>query len=202
MRLWDSVDGVEDFLLKSRIFDKTLHLFKCDRCAFSAWVEKDLLYYDVRAQFMIYYLPDFEENILELDVSNFFSPDGERGFYLRIVTEIEELIEKIRIFEDGLDDRAVELLKKSFLINWRQHYPDRQVVLRYTQMLDSRRGIKIHVFESQSQDVIALEFDYETGYVKAMALLAKANLLKKDTCFLKVSEKNICYRSSPVGDDL
>ncbi|MDR1205920.1 MAG: CpXC domain-containing protein [Peptococcaceae bacterium] len=191
MRLWDSVDGAEDFLLKSQIFDKTLHLFQCGKCPFNAWVEKELLYYDVRSRFMIYYLPEFEEDTLELDVSGFFAQENNPGFYLRIVTELEELVEKIRIFEDGLDDRAVELLKKSFLNNWYEHYPDRNVVLRYTQMARDDRRIKIHVFEPERNDVIALEFDFAQGYEKAMSMLSKASLLKKDICFLKVNQENV-----------
>jgi hypothetical protein len=58
-------------------------------------------------------------------------------------------------------------------------------------MTQPDRKIKIHVFEPERKDVIALEFDFAQGYEKALALLSKADLLKKDVCFLKVNQQNV-----------
>ena len=191
MQLWDSIDGAEDRWLKELIFEKTLHVFRCPNCDFSAWVERELLYYDISSRFMIFYLPDYEGDVLELDLSEFVSQVGERKLTLRIVNDLEEFIEKIRIFEDGLDDRAVELLKKSFADNWNKRYPNRSVVLRYTQKTIPDHRIKIHVFEPETQDVIALEFDYDTGYQKALELAKSVRLFSDVVGFLKVDKSTI-----------
>ena len=191
MQLWDSIDGAEDSWLKELLFDKTLHVFRCPNCEFSAWVERELLYYDISSRFMIFYLPDYEGDVLELDVSEFASKVDERQLILRIVTDLEEFIEKIRILEDGLDDRAVELLKKSFADNWNKRYPNRSVVLRYTQKTKPEHRIKIHVFEPKTQDVIALEFDYKNGYQKALDMVTEIRLFSNTTGFLRVDKNTI-----------
>jgi hypothetical protein len=75
------------------------------------WVGHPIHYHDVARKLMIWF--PFEEPkkppIAEGSMVMKLMVNG--GYAFRIVNSFNELIEKIRIFDDGRDDRALELLK-------------------------------------------------------------------------------------------
>ncbi|HEX4125115.1 MAG TPA: CpXC domain-containing protein [Tepidisphaeraceae bacterium] len=109
---WTSLNATLDPHEKTRLLDRSLTQFKCSACGHEAQVIYPLLYHDMDNGIMIWLLPPSaaeakEPEALPADVARQL---GERYRY-RAVSHLNELIEKIQIFDAGLDDRVVELAK-------------------------------------------------------------------------------------------
>ncbi len=107
-QMYPAVRAEEDTELRGKILSETFFDWSCPECGYSARFLYPCLYSDRNHGFMVYLLPEG-------------SPEGpvELGDALsslaqvkkRIVSTDVELREKIMIFEENLDDRAVELVK-------------------------------------------------------------------------------------------
>ena len=76
-----------------------LFVSECPHCGHIQLLKYNMLYHDPQ-----------ERLIVCLSDVHFFS-DGMEGYTCRMVSDIGELIEKVKIFDAGLDDVAVELCK-------------------------------------------------------------------------------------------
>lgn len=106
--IYDSVNITLDPELKEKVLDKSIFRFNCDNCKCSVGFAYQLLYHDEIRQYMIWLLPSEE------DTSQPEMPDDEwglPGYRLRLVKSINRLLEKIRIFDNKLDDKAMEMVK-------------------------------------------------------------------------------------------
>lgn len=105
-----SGNTAEDTDLRAKIFDESLFRWKCKKCGFSSRFQHPLLYNDIEGSFMIYYIP----SVTRSKVSD---PKLEAEFpelsdiRKRVVPDVNALKEKIVVFENGLNDYAVELAK-------------------------------------------------------------------------------------------
>jgi hypothetical protein len=106
LRTWDSIDGPEDPELKQELLTGTLHAFTCGKCGHAAAIARTLLYRDRAKGVMIHWIvqPD-PVTTSGMQVRYEDSP------VCRLVRSRDDLLEKIRILDDGLDDRVVELAK-------------------------------------------------------------------------------------------
>jgi hypothetical protein len=107
---YDSVNVSLDLDLKERLLSRELTTFCCSECGTAAEVVAPMLYHDMNQQLMIWLIPGddpvppdpFESGPLSI-LSG--------GLKSRCVRSFNELVEKIRLFDDGLDDRIIELSK-------------------------------------------------------------------------------------------
>jgi rubredoxin len=106
--LWPGVDAVRNPDLKARILDETMFDWKCPECGYAARFLYPFLYHDPERKFMVYLSPN-GDGCKESDIEAKFPQLA--GITKRLVSTPESLKEKILIFEAGLDDRAVELVK-------------------------------------------------------------------------------------------
>ncbi len=96
--------------LRARVLDETLFDWECPECGYKAQLVYPCLYHDKIKNFMIYVVPNGCDCVLEsVDVSEAFPQLN--GVTKRVVTSLTGLKEKILIFEAGLNDFAVELVK-------------------------------------------------------------------------------------------
>ena len=108
--LWQSVNATADPELKDKLMSGELMTFTCQSCRKVAEVVWPLLYHDMERELMVHIRLD--EQLPEgqapepVPVEDFM-----RGFALRTVASRNELVEKVLIFEDGLDDRIIEIFK-------------------------------------------------------------------------------------------
>jgi hypothetical protein len=109
---WPSLNVSLDPDEKPRLLSGELHRFTCGKCASQTQVSYPLLYHDMERKLMLY-------NLEEGDTPEVL-PDGILGGLLGIMRESysfrqvhsrNELVEKIRIADAGLDDRVVEIFK-------------------------------------------------------------------------------------------
>lgn len=96
-------------MFKRRIIDHSLFLYTCDRCKSKFYIEYPFLYNDVKNNFMVWCLPDNAtqaeiENIQKVDMRTY------KGT-LRIVIGKFDFIDKLNVFENKLDDIAIESIK-------------------------------------------------------------------------------------------
>ncbi len=108
--VYKTVNANTDPDLRTALLNGELLHFKCMDCGYEAELKYPLLYNDVKNAFMIYYLPDIDrETITDEDLEKQF-PDLD-DITRRLVSSFNELKEKIHIFESGLDDEVIEVVK-------------------------------------------------------------------------------------------
>lgn len=102
---WDSLNATLNPELKERLLRGELMIFTCESCGHRASVVSPVLYHDVQRCLMFWLVPDgrIPEAQLPCDLL--------AEYTCRVVKIEAELLEKIRIFDDGLDDRMVEAFK-------------------------------------------------------------------------------------------
>lgn len=103
--IWKSMNVTLDPELKAKFIDGSLTTFSCEACSENTGVNYGTLYHDMNQAIMInlsYGEP--QEDMSEM--AGLF-----KGYRVRIVGSRNELLEKIFIFDAGLDDRMVELFK-------------------------------------------------------------------------------------------
>ena len=96
--------------LKPLVRDGSLFLWECPRCGSRNLATFPLLYHDPSEKLMVWLLPEGDPGEGRLDAVA-AQLSGLEGYTLRRVTEAGALIEKINIFDAGLDDVAMELCK-------------------------------------------------------------------------------------------
>ena len=94
-----TLDVSKDPSLKESVKDGSLFLCRCPHCGTSSLAPEPVLYHDPSAQLLIAY------------TSAPLSSEGLEGYTCRLVSSIGELIEKVKIFDAGLDDIALEMAK-------------------------------------------------------------------------------------------
>lgn len=104
---WESLNVTLDPDRKQELIEGTLTRFVCEKCDWSTEVVYPLLYHDMTGQFMVWMLPPRGE----LEPGSQPMQGKMPGYRLRLVRDRNELIEKILIFDRGLDDRLVEVFK-------------------------------------------------------------------------------------------
>jgi hypothetical protein len=95
---------------KPQVLDGSLFAFHCKKCGLRALLTYPILYHDMEKQLMIYLIPDGAEEEWSR-VRTQLAGERMKEYQLRYVKTPEELAEKIREFDCGLDDRIVELFK-------------------------------------------------------------------------------------------
>lgn len=109
-QMWPGIDVQENPELRGHVLDETLFDWKCPACGYEAQFVYPCLYHDRNGKFMIYVVPNGNDCALQaVDVSEAFPQFN--GMMKRVVSSLTGLKEKILIFESGLNDLAVELVK-------------------------------------------------------------------------------------------
>ena len=120
VRVRNTVDAVAEPELKQQLLARTMMAHECSGCGHSYQITYDFLYLDSSQNLAI-----------ELSASAIPRSMGELapsvpGQRRRVVTSWSDLVEKILVFDAGLDDRVVELVKLGV---------SRQLIARYSSAL-------------------------------------------------------------------
>lgn len=106
--LWHSINVTLDPGLKAKLRSGDLTTFRCGRCGNTAEVVSSLLYHDMQQHWMIWVVPDgrLPEGV-EAEQLSAHLP----GYRLRRVRTRNDLVEKLNVFDAGLDDRLIAVVK-------------------------------------------------------------------------------------------
>ena len=119
---WQSLNVTLDPHEKPRLLDGSLTRFTCEGCGHNADVVYPLLYHDMEKQLMLSLLPEGGgKGQGDRSDPDELPPEMRKtlgaGYTYRRVGSHNELREKIYVFDGGLDDRVIEVVK---LILWEQ----------------------------------------------------------------------------------
>ncbi len=113
--IWPSLNTVLNPDKKAEVLDGSLFVYECPDCGCKAPVEYGFLYHQMDDKIMIHVdqtMSSFEDRGVE-DLMGMLSGND---YLIRVVPDTNSLREKIHIFDDGLDDRVIELVKVMILI--------------------------------------------------------------------------------------
>ena len=129
-RIWDSINTGLDPEMKKAVLDFSAFKFTCPHCGAETNVDYGFLYHQMEDKVMIHYAST-DENAAEMyeTYTGKKFPEMFEGFLsekyrIRIVRSLDQLREKIRIFDTGLDDRIIEIYKVILLVRIMDQRPD------------------------------------------------------------------------------
>ncbi len=142
--IWDSLNGDLDPEAKAQLLNGTLFRFQCTKCGHQSNLQYSILYHDMRNNAMVYFVhPDAVdetiESLSEWDEKLDIKMDDYRK---RVVCDQNALREKAIIFDNGLDDRVVEIIKLMYLANAQDQHPDNEVSAIYLMVNDDELSLQ------------------------------------------------------------
>ena len=108
--VYSLVNVGDDPDLKASVMDGTLFVRRCPHCGAANLVRHPVLYHDPSELLMIWLTdgaPASERTAREI----FISTPGLEQYTGRLVDSVGDLVEKVKIFDAGLDDAAMEVCK-------------------------------------------------------------------------------------------
>ena len=111
---YSGINTAEEPELKARVKDGSLFLWECPHCGKTNLVSGQTIYHDPEEKLMIWLLPPGfvpEEKVRLIEKSLISASETLEGYTFRRVEDVGSLIEKVNIFDAGLDDTIMELVK-------------------------------------------------------------------------------------------
>ena len=110
IKVYKTVNATTDPDFREQLLSGELLHFRCEHCGYQAELKYPLLYSDIKNNFMVYYIPDIDREKLTDEALE--KEYGElEDITRRLASNFNELKEKIHVFESGLDDRVIEVVK-------------------------------------------------------------------------------------------
>ncbi|MDD6214140.1 MAG: CpXC domain-containing protein [Firmicutes bacterium] len=123
MTVWQSITVSDGADLKEDLLHGKVNIFQCYGCGHKALMPTPLLYHDEKKRLMISFSPcddDVTRAKLFENIKNSSKSSGEldklTDYNLRFITGYNDLLEKILIFDNGLHDKAIEVIKLMVLM--------------------------------------------------------------------------------------
>lgn len=198
VKLSTSINATEDLNMRRELLSGRLFSFKCSACGYTGKLFYPVLYNDPKNKFMVYLIPDVDRfQIADKDIEKDFD-GGVDNVRKRIVPDFNSFLEKIYIFECGLDDMAVEITKLAISNTVAKKFDLEKVEDGYLSMYDresNTMGFTFFVGEDREPYIQSVRLEI---YGKSMKITeefaAKDRKLKG---FLKIDREwseNILYR--------
>lgn len=127
--IWDSINTTIHPEMKAAVRDGSAFCFKCPQCGGKAYVDFETLYHQMEDRIMVFYVDEDEaDNTCKLFTNHMEdqSPNNLKmqGYLMRVVISQNDLLEKLAIFDAGLDDRIIEIAKLLVLATVKHNFPD------------------------------------------------------------------------------
>lgn len=113
---WSTINTMQEKVMRKMVRTGSAFMYTCPECGKTTIVDYPFIYHQMEDQMMIYYAKEDkvdeaekyfakqEETFEELKV-------GGEVYLNRIVTSLDEFLEKLKIFDADMDDRIVEIVK-------------------------------------------------------------------------------------------
>lgn len=128
--VWHSINTETDPEMRYAVRDGSAFVYECRKCGHRIPVNYGFLYHQVEDRMMLHYCPDddaVKECLLIYGKNGKMREMQLEGYLSRIVRSINELREKLFIFDAGLDDRAIEVIKLLYMSEFDSTNPDAAV---------------------------------------------------------------------------
>lgn len=166
---------------KVALFNGTLNSFKCSGCGQGITTLTDMLYHDMSKNYMIYLMTSHEGRRKNLDKELASMKAFLPGYKYRIVHSYDRLSEKVRIFDDQLDDRIIKALK---MLAMNRIYKDGlhkefdSIFYNGMRIANYAKELKLLIFFKNGESMM-MSTPYNEGYLTTLADL-QAVLEKED----------------------
>ncbi len=142
--IWKSLNTMKDPEAKQKLITGELFRFKCPKCGSVSNVVYPILYHQMEDQIMIKLVTpdeDVEESTRVFDdFANGTMVPGidtsNADYTFRLVSSQNELREKVMIFDQGLDDRVIELYKLCVRSSTMAHQPEVKIAEMFLEVDD------------------------------------------------------------------
>lgn len=121
--LWQSITVSDSADLKQELLGGRLNVLTCSQCSVRALVPNPLLYHDEEKRLMFSFYPTQDNQEAHQQLQQIRESSRQSGelneltdYCLRYISDYNSLLEKILIFDNGLHDKTVELLKLMVLM--------------------------------------------------------------------------------------
>lgn len=181
--IWSSINVTLEPDMKEAVLNRKAFTFECPDCKERTLYTYDFLYHDMGQKIMIYHVTSNEAMVQAMEgfaqMKNIEGGDGildgpeVEGYRKRIVRSLNELREKIFIFDAGLDDRVVEIFKVFCIIQLKQNDPDFQADEAYFYSREGEIGFQFLREGKAFGEVEINPADYEDLAKTAADILAK-----------------------------
>lgn len=121
--VWNSITVSDSADLKADLLAGKVNMFRCSACLHTALMPSPLLYNDEDKRLIITLSPTddplLKQQLFE-NVQNTSKDSGEleklEGYNMRFVADYNDLLEKILIFDNDMNDKAIEVIKLMILM--------------------------------------------------------------------------------------
>lgn len=114
--IYRTINATLDPKLKEAIFDGSLYWQVCPQCESGFDIESEILYNDMRQKICVWVKVPDESGVPRFDESVDSAAKLFHGYRTRLVSGRNELLEKIKLSDDGYDDLTVEIGKLFYSI--------------------------------------------------------------------------------------
>lgn len=135
--------------LKDQLLDGSLFSHTCRKCGMTAGLIYPLLYHDSEQKFMVQLMDSFTEDPFEQALSIMSEEDelrehaARKNYRMRTCIHPNDMIEKILIFDQHLDDRVLELEKLTAAVSLMMENPQLHVEGMYYSPSDQEDGFVV-----------------------------------------------------------
>ena len=105
--------------------------YTCKRCKKTVMLSEPILYHDDLHKVMIQYVGENDEAGVQRFLDYYQHMKQAPGYQFRIVASQNEFYEKVKIFDAGLDDRYIEILKLMTIVQCKEQIPNRKIEMAF-----------------------------------------------------------------------
>ncbi len=171
-RIFHNVNATNNPEFKQMILNDTFFKVQCPLCKSTQDLLHPFLYHDMRQDYMIYYLPYSSTTCNENIQKKFHSI---KNITKRLVYTIDDLKEKISIFDIGLSDFALNLLK--ILILETRNISKENLYSLYFYGIE-KNYLKFQLIQNQKQQIICIPYE---EYKIAIEIVGYNTFIDSDT---------------------
>ena len=176
-QVWDSINTLEFPEMKEKVRNDEAFRYRCPDCGATALLNYNFLYHQQEDKILIFVDADGSsygdmEKILK-QRGNAFD-----GYRKRIVLSYNDFKEKLLIFDAGLDDRIVEIIKSSIWDNVEERYKDKHIdEIYFATNEDGENGF---LFRKEGHMVASMDFDKALYNAIKEAALSRIDAISRD----------------------
>ena len=157
---WDSINTQLDPEFKEKARSGEIFRFVCPDCQAVTNVMYQCLYHQMEDKVMIYFIPngpvDEAVRVLKRPMPEGF-PEVDLNYMKRIVTGLNDFKEKLKILDEGLDDKVVEIMKFALRGAMAANEPEHEILNMY---LDKAPGTGRYFYVIlKDEEPMALQYD-------------------------------------------
>lgn len=168
---YDRIDVSKTPQCRAALIDWELFKYTCKHCGHQVIIDYPTFYADEENKVIIQYLPSNCSDLASVkSIKELAATLDITKYKYRVVTNLEDFVEKVQIFSEGMDDKAIEFMKYLKSPN-----EEEDIMFSYDHMVFTKVGPVAYqfIFIDQKEVVASLNFSSES-YLDALVEVADA----------------------------